>query len=428
MKTIRSLVGIALFALAAPLPAQTDDAAFLTQFEKTFEPGGAVPAKNFVPAELLKGRLHAVRPQADNDGLLNTYFVDTPDGLREVTGTPALKTCIREIYALDDLRGLSKTEEFGKAIGKTVGEKVESAAGIVRDPIGTVKNVPKGASRFFGRIGEGLKSVGKSAGSGSALANIVGVNKAKAQLAAQLGVSPYTTNEELQRELTATARAMAGGGLVVSAATAAASGGAGTALSVVGVNETLQNALVNSTPEDLRLNNRKKLLALGVDRALTDEFLMHPWFSPWHETIITDALARIGVNPTAFLTGAVKALTPEDASFFQRVAQILARYHAEATPLRAIRLEGGIITALDKNGTLVVPVSFDYAIWAERTARRAEEFAALAQRGGEIKGLALWTDGLISERLTAELQQRHIATHTRALDAAGALGPSPLSP
>ena len=406
MKTIRSIVPIALTALTAltaPLPAQTDDAAFLTQFEKTFEPGGAVPAKNFVPAELLKGRLHAVRPQADNDGLLNTYFVDTPDGLLETTGTPALKTRIREIYALDYLSGLSKTEEFGKAIGKTVGKKVESAAGIVRDPIGTVKNVPKGVSRFFGRIGEGLKS----AGSGNALANIV-------------GVSPYTTNEELQRELTATARAMAGGGLVVSAATAAVSGGAGTALSVVGVNETLQNALVNSTPEDLRLNNRKKLLALGVNRALTEEFLMHPWFSPWHETITTDALAHIGVNPTAFLTSAVKALTPEDASFFQRVAQILARYHAEAAPLRAIRLEGGIITALDKNGTLVVPVSFDYAIWAERTARRAEEFAALAKRGGEIKGLALWTDGLISERLTAELQQRHIATHTRALDAAAA--------
>ncbi|MCE9610323.1 MAG: hypothetical protein K8R23_09035 [Chthoniobacter sp.] len=418
MKTIRIIVPIAILTLAAPLRAQTDDAAFLTQFEKTFEPGGAVQAKDFVTAELLNGRLHAVRPLADNDGLLNTYFVDTPDGLLEATGTPALKTRIREIYALDYLRGLSKTEEFGKAIGKTVEQKAESVVGIVRDPIGTVKNVPKGASRFFGRIGEGMKSVGKSEGNGSVLANIAGVNKAKAQLAAQLGVSPYTTNEELQRELTATARAMAGGGLVVSAATAAVSGGAGTALSVVGVNETLQNALVNSTPEDLRLNNRKKLLALGVNRALADEFLMHPWFSPWHETITTDALARIGVNPTAFLTDAVKALTPEDASFFQRVAQILARYHAEAAPLRAIRFEGGIITALDKSGTLVVPVSLDYAIWAERTARRAEEFAALAKGGGEIKGLAFWTDGQISERLAAELQQRHIATHARALDAA----------
>jgi hypothetical protein len=24
---------------------------------------------------------------------------------------------------------------------------------------------------------------------------------------------------------------------------------------------------------------------------------MHPWYSPWHETIITDALANIGADP-----------------------------------------------------------------------------------------------------------------------------------
>ena len=419
-RSIRAAVlHVALLALASPLRAQTDDAAFLTQFEKTFEPGGITDAKLFVPAEQMSGPLHRVSSHADNDGLRNTYFLFSGREQTEVAGTPALLERIREIYALDYLRGLSKTEEFGKAIGKSVGEKVESAAGIVRDPIGTVKNVPKGASRFFGRIGEGLKR-GKSEGEEGALASLAGVGKAKAQLAAKLGVNPYTTNEELQRELTATARAMAGGGLVVSMAASAVSGGAGAALSVVGVNETLQNTLINSTPEDLRLINRKKLLALGVNRALADEFLMHPWFSPWHETITTDALARIGVNPTAFLENAVKALTPEDAFFFQRIAQILARYHTEAAPLRAIRFERGIVCALDRDGTLVVPVSLDYAIWAERTARRAEEFTALAKSGGDIKGLALWTDGQISERLTAELQQRHIASHARALDAAAA--------
>jgi hypothetical protein len=228
-------------------------------------------------------------------------------------------------------------------------------------------------------------------------------------------VSPYTTNEALQQELTNTARAMAGGGLVISAATSLASGGAGAALTVVGVNQTLQETLINSTPEDLRIINRKKLLALGVDRALADEFLMHPWFSPWHETITTDALAQIGVNPSAFLTDAVKALTPEDAFFFQRVAQILARYHATAAPLRAIRFEGGIITALDQNGTLVVPVSLDYAIWAERTARCAEEFAAIDKSRGDIKALALWTDGQVSNRLRDELKKRGITWRTDAL-------------
>lgn len=369
--------------------------------------------KDFIPAALMKGALHSVRPLADNDGLLNTYFMDTPEGVMEVTGTPALAMRIRELYAIDYLRGLSKTEEFAKALAQTGKAKIESVAGVVRDPFGTMKNVPKGASRFFGRIGEGLKG-GKSEGEAGALSNIVGVGKVKAQLAAKLGVSPYSTNEELQRELNETARAMAGGGLVVSAATAAVGGGAGSVLSVVGVNQTLQNTLINSTPDDLRIINRKKLLALAVDRALADEFLMHPWFSPWHETITTEALARIGVNPTAFLTDAVKALTPEDAFFFQRVAQILARYHTSAAPLRAIRFDGGIIT-LDRDGTLVVPVSLDYGIWAERAARRVEEFAAIPKSRDGIKALALWTDGRLSERLCAELKTRGIAYRTDAL-------------
>jgi hypothetical protein len=182
------------------------------------------------------------------------------------------------------------------------------------------------------------------------------------------------------------------------------------------MNQTMQEALIKSTPEDLRIGNRKKLLALGANRALAEEFLMHPWFSPWHETITTDALARSGVNPTAFLTNAVMALTPEDAFFFQRVAQILAQYHTNAVPLRAIHFEHNAITATDRNGTLVVPVSLDYATWCERTARRAEEFTALVKPGGDIKALALWTDGQLSERLREELKARNITWREHALD------------
>jgi hypothetical protein len=246
----------------------------------------------------------------------------------------------------------------------------------------------------------------------------VQVTKAKARLAAKLRVSPYTTNEELQHELTHTARAMAGGGLVVDAAASIASGGVGAALTVAGVNQTLQDALINSTPDDLRLANRKKLLAMGVDRALADEFLMHPWFSPWAETFTVEALASIGANPTAFLTDAVRALTPEDALFFQHLAQILAKYHAGAAPLRAFRFDGGIITAVDKNGVPVVPVSLDYATWSEHAARRVEEFARMDKERDHITGLTLWTDGRLSERLREELKHRGISWRMQALEGA----------
>ncbi len=417
MKKLLPALLLSIFTSGAM--AQNDDAAFLAKFESTFEAPGMLQAKDFVPETQMNGRLHQVRPLASNDGLRNTYFVDTPDGVQEITGTSALLDRIREIYAIDYLRGLSGTDEFRKALEKAGKAKIEGAVGIISDPFGTIKNVPKGASRFFGRIGEGLKTVGRSSEGGekgdSSIAGILGVTKAKAKLATQLKVSPYSTNEELQRELTKAAQASAGGGLLINAASSFATGGAGVALTVAGVNETLTDTLANSTPEDLRIINRKKLFELGVDRELADEFLMHPWFTPWHETIITDALAKIGANPTEFLTFAVKALTPEDAFYFMRLSQILAAYHTGAAPIESIHLRNRIIAARDRNGVLVVPVSFDYAIWAERAARRTEEFASMDRTGNQITGLALWTDGRISDRLAEELKKRGIAVRTEVI-------------
>jgi hypothetical protein len=408
---------LALLPAVAFAQAQPDDQAFLDQFQKTFEAGGPVQARDFVPANQLRGTLHSVRPLADNDGLNNTYFLETSSGVQEVTGTLELSIRIREIYAIDYLRRQSKSEEFGKALAKSAEAKVDSVVGVVRDPIGTIKNVPKGASRFFGRIGEGLKGGKSNEEQSSPLAGITGVSKAKMKLATELGVSPYSTNEELQHELTTAAQAMAGGGLLLSAAGALATGGASAVVTAVGVNQTLQDTLVNSTPDDLRIINRKKLFALGIDRTRADEFLMHPWYSPWQETIITDALSGIGVDPSEFLARACLALTPEDALFFQRMAQVLAQYHKTKAPLRSIQLRNGVICALDRDGTLVVPLSCDYAIWAERTARRTEDFIAIPRTDKSVRSLALWVDGKISARLAEELSTRSIATKTDVLGA-----------
>ncbi len=94
---------------------------------------------------------------------------------------------------------------------------------------------------------------------------------------------------------------------------------------------------------------------------------------------------------------------------------MLARYHTAQAPLRSIRLANGVICAQDRDGVLVVPLSCDYAIWAERAARRAEEFVAFAHSNSNITGLALWVDGNVSQRLAQELAARNIALKTDAL-------------
>ena len=382
---------------------------------QAFESPGRVPTKMFIPADLMSGPLHSVGDFAENDGMNNTYFLYSGNDAWAVTTGIALRTRIREIYAIAKLREMSKTDEFAKAMANAGKQKVESVVGLVTNPLGTIQNIPLGASRFFGRIGESLKG-GRTQGEGNALQNALGASKAKVALAVKLGVSPYSYNQELQTQLTQNARAMALGGLVVGAATAAVGGPAGDVLTGLNVNQTLQQTLVNSTPDDLRMINRKKLFALNVSRENADAILMHPWYSPWTETIMIDALSTIGIDPTAFLADACNALTEEDAIFFERLAQVLARYETTKAQLRSIRVESHAVCALDANGTLVFPLSCDYAIWSEHAAGRVAEFAALTQGQEDIKGLAVWVDGKVSDRAAQELKSRKIDLVTAVLD------------
>ncbi len=404
------LLGAAALAQTSPSPTPLP----AEKAEAVLETPGEVDAKLFVPEKSMEGPLHRVAAQAANDGLINTYVLSAEGYDHEIATTEALLTRIREIYAIDTLRGMSKTDEFTKALATAGKQKVDSVVGLVQNPLGTLKRVPLGASRFFGRIGESLKG-GSSEGEGNMLQSITGVDKAKVALAAKLGVSPYSTNQELQEQLTNAARAMAGGGFVVSAATAVVGGPAGQALTFINVNQDLQQALVNSTPSELRIINRKKLFALGVTREDADEFLLHPWYSPWHETVIVHSLDTIGVDPTAFLAQACRALTEQEATYFQQLAQIMARYHKKKTHLKSIQLESKIVCATDSAGVLLIPLSCDYAIWGEHAVARVGDFTQLAQSRSEIKGLALWVDGKVSDSAAQALKNQQIDLATEVL-------------
>ena len=363
----------------------------------------------------MQGSLHLVEPQAYNDSLVNTYTVNHGSVSTEVATTQLLRERVREIYAIENLRDMSKTKAFTESLKQGGKQKVKSAVGIITNPLGTVRSVPKGASRFFGGIGESLKG-GSSELEDKGLKGLTGVSKAKAKLAFTLGVDPYSTNQELQEQLTKVARAQAGGGFALDIATMPIGGPAGSVLTVLDVNTNIQQTIAESSPDDLRIRNRKKLFALGVNREDADEFLMHPWFSPLHETVITEALSDIGVAPNAFLRKACEARTAEDAIYFHRLSQVLAAYKARKAPLRSIQVENGIVCAMDGEGSLVVPISCDYAIWAEKPAGRVDAFVALRQSRPEIKGLALWVDGKVSDRALEELKRRKIEVVTGVLD------------
>lgn len=405
-----------IFGVTTSLLAQGDPVVAPGAVASTnFENPGLLRTEDFLGAEWMNGALHQVSGQCYNDGLHNTYLVESQGRTIQVTGTDHVRQRIREIYAIDQLRQISASSEFTNGLKEAGKGTLGSVTHLVTHPVSTVKNVPKGASRFFGGVGESLKG-GSSETEVGGIGSALGVERAKVAIALDLHVDPYSPNQELQELLTSAARAKAGGGLVVRGGTAAVGGAAGTALSVVHVNKSLEEALRSSDPNQLRIENRKKLFALGLDRAQADQFLMHPWYSPWQETIIVNALSEIGGNPAAFLAAASRAAVAEDAFYFQRLAMLLLHYHTSTDNLAVIGEFDGVITARDKSGRLVVPVSMDYALWTPALEARVQSFSAdVDAKGGNPKNLVLMTDGRVSPSTAAGLRQQGITMYTEAM-------------
>src|SRR3954453_23679976 len=93
---------IALSCLATTALAQADSApsASPASAETGLESENQVEAQMFLPPDVMKGRLHSVAEKAENDSLLNTYFLNSGGQTFEVTTSAALRTRIRELYAI----------------------------------------------------------------------------------------------------------------------------------------------------------------------------------------------------------------------------------------------------------------------------------------------------------------------------------------
>ena len=225
----------------------------------------------------------------------------------------------------------------------------------------------------------------------------------------------YSRNQALQDELDRVAKATAGGGLAFDIGTLPVGGAAGIGLTIIGIEQTVDSLINDSSPDSLRKWNEENLLKLGANRDLIIQFLNHPWYTLKQATTVTASLNKTETNPDLFLENANKALTEQDARYFKQVAQLLAAYSQKVAPLQSLRLQDELLCAVDRNGVLLVPVSLDYAIWTAAAARRVDALAGLAGSDSNIKSIQIWTDGKASERVKAELGKRALGYQSFSL-------------
>jgi hypothetical protein len=404
-----------LYTVTATLPLFVCSAAVSEDTLPTavaYETPGPVNAEDFLPKSAFAGKRLFVEKVAENNGLQNTYRIRAGAEEYEVTGSAATVQLLQELKAISELRQISTAKAFSHGLKQSAKGTYQTGKQIVRDPVNAAKKVPQGASRFFGKVkgffSEDEDDTGQKSSAGEAVKGFLGVDEEKRKLAAHLGVDVYSRNQALQEELNRVASATAGGGLAFDIGTLPIGGAAGIGLTVIGIEQTVNSLINDSSPDSLRNWNEQTLLKLGANRDLTVQFLNHPWYSLREATIITASLNKAECNPDLFLESANKALTEQDARYYEQVAQLLAAYSQKAQPLQSLRLQDGLLCATDRNGVLVVPVSLDYAIWTERVAQRVGELAGTPKIDPSIKSVVIWTDGKASERVRAELSKRAI--------------------
>ena len=377
-----------------------------------YETPGAVNAQDFLPKSAFSGEKIFVEKIAQNDGLQNTYQVRAGPEEYKITGSTAAMEVLQEIRAIHQLRQISTAKAFTHGLKLSAKGTYQSGKEIVQDPVGTLKKVPQGASRFFGKVkgffSDDEEHVGQGTSPGETVKGILGVDKAKRKLAARLGVDVYSRNQVLQNELDRVASAMAGGGVAFDIGTLPIGGAVGIGLTVINVQQTVGSLINDSSPISLRNWNEQNLIKLGANDDLVFQFINHPWYTLRQVTVITASLATTKVNPDLFLESATKALTPSDGRYFEQVAELLAVYSQKTAPLQSLRLQDGLLCAIDNNGVLIVPVSLDYAIWTAKVAQRVDDLAHLPVDDPTVKGVQVCTDGKASERVIAELSKRAI--------------------
>ena len=147
------------------------------------------------------------------DGLMALFAIRSNVGNFNAPGLEMLRIRVAELPAIAQLQQTSKTGVFAKSVAKNAVRPVTAAGQMVMNPVETVKGLPGGVQRFFGRVGAGAQQITQAATDseqtggerattmasriGKTTKDILGYEQERRELAKQLDVDPYTTNPVL---------------------------------------------------------------------------------------------------------------------------------------------------------------------------------------------------------------------------------------
>ena len=170
-------------------------------------------ATKTMPVDLQKGSNFQVDDAIINDGLINTYCLQTDYGKLKIVSDDLYLERINELRALEHMEKLEQTEEFGEALKKGAKAPINTVKSMTTEPVDTVKAIGSGISNWVSDIGNAV--VSDDPHLAGVFSTAIGYAAAKRAFAYEYGINPYTNFQPVQDKLTEIARANVVGGLTL---------------------------------------------------------------------------------------------------------------------------------------------------------------------------------------------------------------------
>ncbi len=364
------------------------------------------PTDSVVAKDMQCGPHFVLGPSVTTLGFLNRYTVNTDYGPFIAPSDVRLRRLLREIAAIAQLQAMQQTEAFEKAAVEAGKSPFRSARNLIDDPVGTLSAIPEGIGSIFSRATQQLHREGRSRYEDGPAKQILAVSGYKREYAAKLGVDVYSSNEALQKELDRLAWASAAGNLTLGALSFVTGALALQVASNVRLLEQAQNVVEATPPSELSRRNREQLRLMAVPDAIADRFLRNPALSPRHETIIVASLAALGNIPgrARFVEYAAAADTEDAALLFQQMAELIATYNTDVSPVRQIAVLFNLPVVATANGPHIILIPIDRLLWTPHNAEIARALAGAQPPVSEI-----WMTGDASPLAQAGLSELGLA-------------------
>ncbi len=380
--------------------------------EATYEQATDMQAKSILKPELLKGENFTLQEKVKNDGLFNHYTVDTSFGSFHAGSTLALKILINEINAIAAMKLVENDDTAIESLKQSGKNTVAGVKKLFTDPKGTAKGAASGVSGLFNRAKETVGKRELSDAEDGKFEQLVGISKSKGKIANQYGVNVYSQNKALQKELSRLGQADFLGGLGVGVATSFVPGAGGLVLSTSGAARLLNEA-INTTPaSELWLQNKNKLIAMGMDADTVELFLNNPAFSPAESTVLVTAMESMKEveNLDLFILVALQAADPGMASLITKITAMTAAYHRNILPLKTVSPMARLTHGVRKDGATVVILPADHMVWSKRVS----ETVTASDKDANKADAELWILGTLSKQAATNFQKLGWQVHTNA--------------